>query len=126
MSEIFKTKPLPVKPTIFIGQILWSATVARLIHFNTVGYAEHKNAESLEGSLRDLVDGLTETYFGEIGKREQIKVPAAEYIHFPAHIKQMMSYVESNRDAFPASDMQNIVDEIMSAYKKALYLTTLS
>lgn len=123
MSEIFKQ--LPVKPVIFIGQLLWSATVARLVHFNTTSYSEHKNAEMYEESLRDHLDSLTEQYFGQLGRREQIKVPQAEYIHFPAHLKQMKSYVESNREAFRGSHLQNIIDEIVSAIDKSQYLSTL-
>ncbi len=129
MSELFnsaKIKPQPIKPTIFLGQLLWSAQVARLVHFQTISYSEHKNTESYSNSLVDLTDELVETYFGSLdGNREQIKIPSVEYIHFPAHLKQMRTYIDSNRQIFIGPDLQNIIDEIVGLINKSMYLTKL-
>ena len=119
MQTPFKSKPLPVKPAVFIGQLRFSVEVAQLAHW------EHKAMEIYYSDLPGFIDTLVESYFGSIGRREPIKVPAAEYINPKAHLTQMRGYIESNRDAFVGSHFQNIIDEIMTLIDQTLYRLTL-
>jgi hypothetical protein len=123
-KEIFTT----VKPELVIGQLFQSRDTIHIAHLQTVNYAEHKALNKYYDSLLDLTDGLLETYFGTIGKRINIKIPASEYVNPQQHLKQLMEYVKKHRGVFGTENthIQNIVDEILALISKTLYLLTLS
>jgi hypothetical protein len=123
-KEIFTT----VKPELVIGQLFQSRDTIHIAHLQTVNYAEHKALNKYYDSLLDLTDGLLETYFGTIGKRINIKIPASEYVNPQQHLKQLMEYVKKHRGVFGMENthIQNIVDEILALIAKTLYLLTLS
>jgi len=126
-TELFKKTMAKssVKPEIFIGQLRFSVEVAQLAHWQTTSGWEHKAMEIYYSELPGHIDTLVESYFGSIGKRIPIKVPAAEYINPKAHITQMRNYVDSNRDCFVGSHFQNIIDEIMTLIDQTAYRLTL-
>jgi hypothetical protein len=117
-----------VKPELVIGQLFQSRDTIHIAHLQTVNYAEHKALNKYYDSLLDLTDGLLETYFGTIGKRINIKIPASEYVNPQQHLKQLMEYVKKHRVVFGMENthIQNIVDEILALIAKTLYLLTLS
>jgi hypothetical protein len=115
-----------VKPEVFFGVLFHSRDCMHLTHLQTTSYAEHKALEGYYTELLDLTDSLIETYFGCIGKRLSIKIPQSEYINSQAHLKQIYSYIESNRSIFEESQLQNIVDEICTLIEKTQYLLTFS
>jgi hypothetical protein len=123
-KEIFTT----VKPELVIGQLFQSRDTIHIAHLQTVNYAEHKALNKYYNSLLDLTDDLLETYFGTIGKRINIKIPASEYVNPQQHLKQLMEYVKKHRGVFGMENthIQNIVDEILALITKTLYLLTLS
>jgi hypothetical protein len=123
-KEIFTT----VKPELVIGQLFQSRDTIHIAHLQTVNYAEHKALNKYYDSLLDLTDDLLETYFGTIGKRINIKIPASEYVNPQQHLKQLMEYVKKHRGVFGMENthIQNIVDEILALIAKTLYLLTLS
>ena len=123
-KEIFTT----VKPELVIGQLFQSRDTIHIAHLQTVNYAEHKALNKYYDSLLDLTDDLLETYFGTIGKRINIKIPASEYVNPQQHLKQLMEYVKKHRGVFGTENthIQNIVDEILALISKTLYLLTLS
>jgi hypothetical protein len=123
-KEIFTT----VKPELVIGQLFQSRDTIHIAHLQTVNYAEHKALNKYYNSLLDLTDDLLETYFGTIGKRINIKIPASEYVNPQQHLKQLMEYVKKHRGVFGMENthIQNIVDEILALIAKTLYLLTLS
>jgi hypothetical protein len=123
-KEIFTT----VKPELVIGQLFQSRDTIHIAHLQTVNYAEHKALNKYYNSLLDLTDDLLETYFGTIGKRINIKIPASEYVNPQQHLKQLMEYVKKHRGVFGMENthIQNIVDEILALISKTLYLLTLS
>jgi hypothetical protein len=123
-KEIFTT----VKPELVIGQLFQSRDTIHIAHLQTVNYAEHKALNKYYDSLLDLTDDLLETYFGTIGKRINIKIPASEYVNPQQHLKQLMEYVKKHRGVFGLENthIQNIVDEILALIAKTLYLLTLS
>ena len=115
-----------VKPEIFFGVLFHSRDCMHLTHLQTMSFAEHKALNEYYDGILGLTDELIETYFGLIGKRLGIKIPQAEYINSQAHLKQLYSYIESNRDIFEQSHIQNIIDEICALINKTQYLLTLS
>ena len=123
-KEIFTT----VKPELVIGQLFQSRDTIHIAHLQTTNYAEHKALQKYYESLLDLTDSLLESYFGTIGKRINIKVPASEYVNPQQHLKQLMEYVKKHRNVFGADNthLQNIVDEILALISRTLYLLTLT
>jgi hypothetical protein len=97
-----------------------------LTHLQTLSYAEHKALNKYYDGILDLTDTLIETYFGLSGKRASIKIPQSEFINAQAHLKQLYSYIESNRGIFEESQLQNIIDEICALINQTQYLLTLS
>jgi hypothetical protein len=127
-TEIFKKTMAKsfVKPEVFFGVLFHSRDCMHLTHLQTTSYAEHKALNKYYEGILDLTDNLIETYFGIAGKRVSIKIPQSEFINAQAHLKQLYSYIESNRGIFEESQLQNIVDEICALINKTQYLLTLS
>jgi hypothetical protein len=123
-KELFTT----IKPEIFLGQLFQSRDIIHLTHLQTVNYAEHKALNSYYDGILDLTDSLTETYFGTVGKRLNIKIPASEYMNSRTHLTYMKDYVMKHRGVFGAENthIQNIIDEIVALITQTLYLLTLS
>ena len=124
LKETFTT----IKPEICLGLLFQSRDIVHLTHLQTTNYAEHKALNELYDGLLDLTDELIETYFGTIGKRLNIKIPASEYMNAKAHCTFMKDYLMKHRVVFGESNthIQNIIDEIIALYTKTLYLLTLS
>lgn len=127
-TELFKKTMAKssVKPEIFFGVLFHSRDCMHLTHLQTTSYAEHTALSKYYDGILDLTDSLIETYFGSVGKRVSIKIPQSEYINAQAHLKQLYSYIESNRSIFEESHIQNIIDEICALINKTQYLLTLS
>jgi len=117
-----------VKPEVVIGQLFQSRDMMHIAHLQTTSYAEHKALNSYYDGLLDLVDGLVESYFGCIGKRLSIKIPASDYVNPGVHLKQLKEYMIRHRNAFgmDRTHIQNIIDEIIALITQTEYLLTLS
>lgn len=123
-KELFTT----IKPEIFIGQLFQSRDMMHLTHLQTVNYAEHKALNSYYDEILSLTDSLTETYFGTIGKRLNIKIPASEYMNSRTHLTYLKDYIFKHRGVLGMENthIQNIIDEILGLITETLYLLTLS
>jgi hypothetical protein len=123
-KELFTT----IKPEIFIGQLFQSRDIIHLTHLQTVNYAEHKALNAYYDAILGFTDTLTETYFGTIGKRINIKIPASEYMNSRAHLTYMKDYIFKHRGVLGMENthIQNIIDEIIGLITETLYLLTLS
>ena len=123
-KELFTT----IKPEIFLGQLFQSRDIMHLTHLQTVNYAEHKALDSYYSSILELTDSLIETYFGTIGKRVNIKIPASEYMNARTHLTYMKDYIFKHRGVLGMENthIQNIIDEILGLITETLYLLTLS
>jgi hypothetical protein len=123
-KELFTT----IKPEIFLGQLFQSRDIMHLTHLQTVNYAEHKALDNYYSSVLDLTDSLIETYFGTIGKRVNIKIPASEYMNARTHLTYMKDYIFKHRGVLGMENthIQNIIDEILGLITETLYLLTLS
>lgn len=123
-KELFTT----IKPEIFIGQLFQSRDMMHLTHLQTVNFAEHKALNSYYEGILDLTDSLIETYFGTVGKRINIKIPASEYMNARTHLTYMKDYIFKHRGVLGMENthIQNIIDEIIGLITETLYLLTLS
>ena len=118
-KELFTT----IKPEIFLGQLFQSRDIMHLTHLQTVNYAEHKALDNYYSSVLDLTDSLIETYFGTIGKRVNIKIPASEYMNARTHLTYMKDYIFKHRGVLGMENthIQNIIDEIADLINSTLY-----
>jgi hypothetical protein len=123
-KELFTT----IKPEIFIGQLFQSRDIVHLTHLQTVSLGEHQALKKYYDEILDLIDDLVETYFGTVGKRINIKIPASEYMNSRAHLTYMRDYVFKHRGVLGLDNthLQNIIDEIIALIAHVLYLLTLS
>jgi hypothetical protein len=123
-KELFTT----IKPEIFIGQLFQSRDMMHLTHLQTTSFAEHKALNGYYDGILGLTDSLTESYFGTIGKRLNVKIPASEYMNSRTHLTYMKDYVFKHRGVLGMENthIQNIIDEIIGLITETLYLLTLT
>lgn len=118
-------KPSINKHSEFINKLFHSRNVAHIVHLETTNYAQHKSLNKYYNSLLDLIDELSEVSFGAMG-RQKIVIPEAKSEDINKHLNNLKSYIESNRYIFKESNIQNIIDEIVTLINKTTYLLTLS
>jgi hypothetical protein len=118
-------KPSSNKHSEFINKLFHSRNVAHIVHLETTSYAKHKALNEYYDSLLDLTDELSEVSFGAMGKQKLI-IPEARAEDINKHLSDLKSYIESNRSIFKESNIQNIIDEIVTLINKTTYLLTLS
>lgn len=99
---------------------------ARIIHWETTSYAEHKALGNFYSGLEDLADSYAEAYMGIYGRFGSFELPE----HDDALGRDLVQYVAECvavlRDALPNdTQLDNILDEIAALTDKTAYLLTL-
>lgn len=104
----------------------------KVLHWATMSYAKHKALDDLHGELSGKVDEFMEVFIGKF-KKQPIK---AFKITMTAHsdVSKLDKYLESERESLrdlhsqfkKVTELQNILDEMMGAFDKAIYLCNLS
>jgi hypothetical protein len=117
-----------MRPEVYLGQFFQSRDIIHLAHLQTTSYSEHEALNKYYDGLLGLLDSMIESYFGCIGKRVNIKIPASDYINAETHLKQFKEYVKKHRGVLgmDRTDVQNILDEIIALINKTLYLLSLT
>lgn len=117
-----------MKPEELLSLIAQSFEVARIGHWQTLSYAEHKTLMKYYDGIVDLTDSLVESYFGVIGKRLPISIPATSYTAARPYMANLRQTIIDNRASLGTenTEIQNIVDEILGLIDDTLYLLTLS
>lgn len=110
-------------PNKFIGMLFQSRDTMHLQHLKTTSFAEHKALNAYYDDILDLTDKFTEAYFGRFG-RIDIVIPESKVMSSMEHLKMMQSTLDMERENYP-SELQNIIDEMLSLVDKTLYLLTL-
>ena len=118
-------KPGVNRHSEFINKLFHSRNVAHIVHLETTSYAQHKALNKYYDSLLDLIDQLSEVSFGVMG-RQKIVIPEAKSEDINKHLGDLKSYIEFNRNIFKESNIQNIIDEIVTLINQTTYLLTLS
>lgn len=95
-----------------------------IAHLQTRSFAEHKALNLYYDEILDLTDKFTEAYFGR-NKRVEIVVPESRNMDAMSHLKELQAILDSERSAY-SSELQNIIDEMLSLIDKVLYLLTLN
>lgn len=103
----------------------------KLFHWSTSSYAIHKALDDFHSSLSDKIDNFIEVYIGKFKKQPfknfKINMEAV------SDITKLDKFLESEREQVrkmhnqfkTASELQNILDEIMSEFNKTIYLCNL-
>jgi len=108
----------------FIGTLFQSRDMMHIAHLQTTSFAEHKALGGYYDGILDLTDKFSEVYFGR-NKRVEIVIPESKNMESMSHLKEMQSILDSERNNY-SSELQNIVDEMLSLVNQTLYLLTLS
>lgn len=110
-------------PGKFIGTLFQSRDMMHIQHLQTTSFAEHKALNAYYDGILELADNFAEVYFGRF-KRVEIVVPEAKVASAVDHMKEMQAILDTERNNYP-SELQNIMDEMLSLVNKTLYLLTL-
>lgn len=106
----------------------------RILHWHTDSYAEHKALGKAYENLDDLIDQLIEVHIGKYGKfdlENGLEIKLQDYapgrpqdlIHSAeVAVKQLRAKFESD----DATNLSNIIDEILTVLNQTSYLLTLS
>jgi hypothetical protein len=107
----------------FIGMLFQSRDAMHIAHLQTTSFAEHKALNGYYDGILDLTDKFTEVYFGRY-KRIEIVIPESKNMSAVEHLKEMQQLIDGERTNY-TSELQNIMDEMLSLVNKTLYLLTL-
>lgn len=132
-----KEKSQPSYSIVF-SKILQNTAQAKLLHWQSAMYGQHKALDELFGGLIDLGDALAETIMGKYGrpslnetelclKIKNFESPeAGDLREFMNHLYTCYSSdCKTLFDASSDSEIVNILDEILSLIDKTKYLLTL-
>lgn len=121
-----------MEESLFMESFLGMLGQLKVFHWSTSSYAKHKALDDLHGSLSELVDRFIEVFIGKF-KKQPIKTFK---ISMEAHsdTSKLDKYLETQREQLrkfhtqfgKSTELQNILDEMMSEIDKALYLCHLS
>lgn len=111
-------------PGKFIGMLFQSRDMMHIAHLQTRSFAEHKALNGYYDGILELTDNFCEVYFGR-NKRVEIVIPEAKNMDAMSHLKSLQSTIDSERNNY-SSELQNILDEMLSLINKTLYLLTLN
>ena len=110
-------------PNKFLGILFQSRDMMHLTHLDTRSFAEHKALNAYYDNSLDLTDSFAEKLFGRSGRLD-IVIPESKKQDAVSHLKGMQAIIEAERDNY-ASDLQNIMDEMLGLVNETLYLLTL-
>jgi hypothetical protein len=111
-------------PSKFLGELLKSRNVTHLAHWKTTSVAEHQALGSYYSGIESLTDDFAEKCFGR-NSRVAVVVPESKVQDSVTHLKEMQTLIDGERNNY-ASELQNIMDEMLGLINKTLYLLTLS
>jgi len=111
-----------------IGILFQSRDITHLTHLRTSSFAEHKALNKFYDNILDLIDDLTETYFGVINDKPEIEIPSSSSTDAIPYLNELRTIVLDNRGAFDMNNsyLQNIIDEILALISRTLYMLTLN
>lgn len=108
----------------FISKLFEARTQAHMFHLLTTSYPAHKALDDFYSGIVDLADSLAEAYQGKYGIIKgytcSCKFSENEKDILP-YFTSLLGYIESSRDSFKDSSLQNIVDEIHSLTASTIY-----
>lgn len=143
-DEYFRSEERPFRKTVeekpkykyetVFTNVLKNISQAKLLHWQTSKYAQHKALDELFESLIDLGDELAESIMGKYGRPhisdENLSLKLFNYNNnlsyfmdelYNCYRNDCRGLFDENKD----SELLNIIDEIISLIDKIKYLLTL-
>lgn len=117
-----KSNVIPVMdiPT-FIGTLFQFRDRIHLAHLATTSYAQHVALNDLYEGLLDQIDTLVETAQSE--GLLKITIPQSDPSN-ESVVKELLDFVRMNRNIFPYSYQQQILDNVEEITNRTLYKIT--
>lgn len=106
----------------------------KLFHWATMSYAKHKALDDLHGALSDKIDTFVECYLGKYNKQplKSFSVQSkavSDTSGLEKYLSTLCDQLSSMHKTFEkekATELCNILDEMMSEVDKTMYLCKLS
>jgi hypothetical protein len=107
----------------------------RVLHWQTVSYAEHNAYGNIYSSLDNLIDAFMETFMGKYGRpalegeEDGICFKNITEIDIEAFLEEVVQFLLSFNNSLnnnTDSDLINLRDEMLAEVNKLKYLLTLS
>lgn len=103
----------------------------KMFHWATMSYATHKALDDFHGALADLVDRFVEVYIGRF-KKQPLKTFGIK-MSATSDTTKLDKFLEAEREHIrkmhgqlkTSTELQNILDEMMAEFDKAVYLCNL-
>ena len=103
----------------------------KMFHWATTSYATHKALDDFHGTLSGHVDTFVETYIGRF-KRQPLKTFKIQ-TEATSDTSKIQQFLEAERETIRKmhaqfsknSELQNILDEMMSVFNQTIYLINL-
>ncbi len=111
-------------PTIagLVMQLFHARTNAHVLHLQTKSYAKHVALNEFYDNIVGLTDSLAEAYQGREGIFDYPELPYKPESDPIQMIRGLRRYIDENRAAMCGrSEIQNIIDEIVSQMNSTLY-----
>ncbi len=109
----------------FVSCLLFSRTQAHIYHLQTSSFAKHNALGDYYDSIVGLVDSLVESYQGSnpniTGYSNNYTISNSEGAVVPYFEKLLLMVMEGRMLFGTDTDLQNIIDEIISLIKSTLY-----
>ena len=124
-----------MKDSEIFGYFLGLLAQIKMHHWCTLSYAKHKALDELHSSLSDKVDLFIESWMGRFKKQPVLKLSVELPVLEGDAAAKMDKYIEAERDRIAAMsakmfakvpEIQNTLDEIVTALDQTLYLFKLS
>ena len=114
-------RPTQIGKGEFFGVLFQARTIIHELHLMTNSFAQHKALDEAYNEILDLTDTLIESTQGLDGIIKIVSPEAKANKSAVDYIKELYNYVKQNRDIFPESFQQNIIDEIQQLLAQTLY-----
>jgi len=107
----------------FLGQI-------KVYHWTTKSYSNHKALDDLHKELSGLVDELMEVYIGKYNPNEVFSITMdanSEASNVIPYLEEQREFIRGirNKSFKSCSEIQNILDTMMSTISNTIYLCRL-
>jgi len=122
LKEELENKELLAEQFFLLGRDI--ATKIHYFHLTTSSYAEHVATNTFYTDIIPLIDSFSESYIGKYGKFD-VKPPifaGIKYSDAISMISEFNDWIKNNRNSIcEDSEIQNIIDEIVSLNDSSLY-----
>lgn len=122
-----KTKVLSSIDDHFVNLLKFQMQL-KVMHWGTESYAEHNAYGSTYGSIDEGLDALVESYQGYHGRIDfgcSCDLISFSKVQPNEWLDSMLVCLNTLRTELKESDLQNMIDELISAVSKLKYLLTL-